>query len=218
MIFTTMQSAASPILNHILKHPFNLELANGTLSKHRFTYYLTQDSLYLAEYSKALAMASAKLTNTHHSQQFLQFAQNAVLTEQSLHLKLLNENSNLLHKKEQNPACFSYTNYLLKMAALAPIEEALACLLPCFWLYREVGLNIANHHTHNNPYQAWIDLYASDAFNHSVNTAINIMNELANNTHKTTHEKMLRAFKRACELEWLFWENAYQQATWPLGE
>jgi thiaminase/transcriptional activator TenA len=216
MIFTKMQSAATPIFHHILKLPFNLELANGTLSKDRFIYYLTQDSLYLADYSKALALTAAKLISTHHSQQFLQFAQDAIFAEQNLHLKLLEEHAIPLHAKEKSPTCFMYTNYLLKMVSLAPVEEALASLLPCLWLYREVGLEIAKSHTPENPYQAWIDLYISDAFNQSVNTAIQIINELASNTHETMQTRMIQAFKRSCQLEWLFWNHAYQQETWLL--
>lgn len=216
MIFSSMQSIASPMLHHIFKLPFNLELARGTLPNDKFIYYLTQDSLYLADYAKALALTAAKLNNTNHSQQFLQFAQNAILTEQTLHLKLLKENSASLNTKKQSPTCFMYTNYLLKMASLASVEEALAALLPCFWLYREVGYDIAKNHTPNNPYQAWIDLYVSDEFNQSVNAAIHIVNDYAEKSHTSMHEKMIAAFKRACQLEWLFWNHAYQQETWLL--
>ncbi|MFZ3237822.1 MAG: hypothetical protein WA184_20955, partial [Stellaceae bacterium] len=40
--------------------PFNTELAAGTLARARFEHYITQDALYLGQFSRALALAAAK--------------------------------------------------------------------------------------------------------------------------------------------------------------
>src|ERR1700728_3690300 len=40
--------------------PFNRELAAGTLARERFQFYITQDALYLGQFSRALAIAAAK--------------------------------------------------------------------------------------------------------------------------------------------------------------
>jgi thiaminase/transcriptional activator TenA len=114
----------------------------------------------------------------------------------------------------QSPACFMYTNYLLKTVALASVEEAVASLLPCFWVYQEVGKNIAATQQPNNPYQDWIELYAGEQFSISVNKAIHIANDLGNNASNHIKEKMIAAFIRSTELEWLFWDHAYHQKEW----
>jgi hypothetical protein len=43
--------------------PFVKELADGSLAPAAFRHYLVQDSLYLREYSRALAIASSKATS-----------------------------------------------------------------------------------------------------------------------------------------------------------
>ena len=40
--------------------PFNTELTAGTLSRERFQGYIVQDALYLAQYSRILAIAGAR--------------------------------------------------------------------------------------------------------------------------------------------------------------
>ena len=52
-------SAIDPIYQSILEHPFNQELAKGTLTKKRFQFYMKQDSLYLIDFARALAIAAS---------------------------------------------------------------------------------------------------------------------------------------------------------------
>ena len=48
------------------------------------------------------------------------------------------------NKIDPTSCCLAYTQYLdRQVAATASLEEAVAAVLPCFWIYREVGLNIA---------------------------------------------------------------------------
>ena len=211
MIFEKMRHAVDDLINKIHQQEFNRELAEGILPKEKFVHYLIQDSLYLVEYSKALALTSARLPNNNQVQLFLQFALEAIKSEKNLHDKYITATA---LTNEQSPACFMYTNYLLKTASLATVEEAVASLLPCFWVYREVGKNISLQQKPNNPYQDWIELYASDEFALSVNSAIDITTALGDTASDLIKEKMIAAFKRSTQLEWLFWNSAYYQETW----
>jgi thiaminase (transcriptional activator TenA) len=80
----------------------------------------------------------------------------------------------------------------------------------CFWLYWDVGCAIARTAAPHNPYKAWIDTYADDA----VRTVIAIADRAAATT-RATRSKMLAAFTRAYQYEWLFWDGAYQRRSWP---
>jgi thiaminase/transcriptional activator TenA len=219
MIFKKMTGATNSIMDKIHNHPFNRELSAGSLPKEKFIYYLVQDALYLLDFSKALALTAARLSNNDHVQQFMQFSLEAVYAERDLHVNYLHKNkiSDLLNR-EQNPACFMYTNYLLKTASLASVEEAVASLLPCFWVYREVGKNIALKEHADNPYNEWIALYSSNQFDLTVTSAINITIELGHAASSSTQEKMISAFVRSTQLEWLFWDNAYSQEKWFSGD
>ena len=47
----------------ILDHPFNRELAEGTLETEKFQFYMKQDSLYLVDFARALAMTCLLYTS-----------------------------------------------------------------------------------------------------------------------------------------------------------
>lgn len=215
MLFDHLRSQTIRLLEKIYQHPFNQELMKGTLPRHKFTYYLAQDALYLNDYSKALALIASRLGCNEHSQRFLHFASEAIQAEKQLH-------SNLLEKygfpekeyKEQGPFCFLYSNYLLKLATLGTVEEAVAGILPCFWVYQQVGQQALMKSNPNNPYQTWIDLYASPEFDYSVSLAIGVFNDLANDCSQKQKDKMIFAFERAMQLEWYFWQGAYLLETW----
>lgn len=214
MIFMRMCDAVKTIIHQIHEQSFNKELAQGCLPKEKFIYYLKQDSLYLADFSKALSITAARLTRQDHAKAFMQFAFQAVQAEREIHQTYLGEQASK-EILEQNPACFAYTNYLLKMASMASVEEAVASLLPCFWVYREVGKQMAvSGIASDNPYQNWIAMYSGESFNASVVSAIQITNELGGITSDTMQEKMISAFYKSTQLEKLFWDDAYHQQQW----
>lgn len=215
-----MSHAVTSMMSEIHATPFNHELASGDLPKEKFQFYLQQDALYLADYARALAITGARLASNHHAQQFIQFSLGAINAERELHAEYLQDSSlENISDLEQSPFCFIYTNYLLKMASLAPVEEAVASLLPCFWVYKEVGKHIAAKAiAYPHPYQDWIALYSGTEFCLSVDSAITITNELGCNSSETVKKNMLTAFKRSTQLEWNFWVGAYAQEKWHTSE
>ena len=112
--------------------------------------------------------------------------------------------------------CDHYVSYLLRTAALAPFPVVLAALLPCFWIYLEVGKHIHARAAKPNPYQAWIDTYAGDEFENAVRAVIATTDEVADRASQDTLESMHTAFTRATQLEWIFWDSAYRLASWPV--
>lgn len=215
MMLLTICKEINPIVNAIQQLPFNLELTQGTLPKEKFDWYLMQDAIYLNDYTKALAITAAKLPHHQHMQQFLQFAVDAIKAERELHAHHINPEC--FATIETMPACFMYTNYLLKTALMSSVEEAVASLLPCFWVYREVGKQMQMYSALNNPYQSWIDLYAGESFNSSVQAAMQTMEELYITASDSLKNKMVAAFTRSTQLEWLFWDHAYRQESWWLS-
>lgn len=215
MIFKDMCDAVNGMVYKIHEHPFNQELSRGTLANEKFIFYLTQDALYLADFSRALALTAARLSSHQHAQQYMQFALDAIKAERELHFGYLKGEQEFVSMAEQSPACFMYTNYLLKMVSIASIEEAVASLLPCFWVYREVGRKMMELQKNpHNPYQNWIELYSSELFDRSVASAIHIVNELGHATSDALRKKMIAAFRRSTQLEWMFWDGAYRLEGW----
>jgi thiaminase/transcriptional activator TenA len=90
----------------------------------------------------------------------------------------------------------------------------LGALLPCFWIYAEVGRDIHARAAASNPYQAWIDTYAGEEFHAAVRGVIAATHEAAALASPALRERMHHAFTRAVQLEWMFWDSAYRMEAW----
>lgn len=205
--------------NRILELPFNRELAAGRLSRQRFQFYMIQDALYLEQYSRALAIASAKAPDTRAMEQFARSAQGALIVERALHEGFF-EKFGIAPTEaaqfEPSPTCYGYTNFLLTVAHQASYEELVAAVLPCFWIYWDVGNHIAADTGPDNPYRAWIDTYSDPSFGQSVEAVIAIADEAAERSTEARRVAMLNAFKRSAQYEWMFWDSAYHEEKWPV--
>lgn len=208
--------AITPIYQKILEHPFITELKAGTLPEEKFAFYIQQDALYLAEFGKVLSGIASKLENPEHIQAYLEFSTGTILVERALHTTFLNR-LEANKKATKSPSCLLYTNYMHTQLATQPLEVALGSVLPCFWIYKEVGDYIVATQTNtDNKYQEWINTYGGEAFAKSVTTAIEITNITASNTTPEVQEKMTEAFIMASRMEWLFWDSAYQLESWKI--
>jgi thiaminase/transcriptional activator TenA len=105
-------------------------------------------------------------------------------------------------------------SYLLATAYAEPYEVLLGALLPCFWIYAEVGRDILVRAPPGNPYQAWIDTYAGEEFHAAVGRVIAATDEAAAGASPALRERMHAAFRRATQLEWMFWDSAYRLEGW----
>jgi len=198
--------------------PFNIELAAGSLSRERFQTYIVQDAIYLGQFARALAIAAAKAPDAATLQSFAQSALGAVAVEKALHeryLQALGIDAAGLAEAEPAPDCLAYTSFLFAAAYHEPWEVLVAALLPCFWIYWDVGCAIARKAAPENPYRAWIDTYADERFGEAVRAVIATSDRAAAGATDATRAKMLAAFVRACQYEWLFWDGAYQRRLWP---
>ena len=204
--------AALPVYRQILTLPFVSELADGTLSRERFAFYLGQDSLYLDVYSRVLANTASRLGRKDHVESFLRFALDGVEVERAMHSVFLQG-----HKPaEMTPTCLLYTS-VLRAAATSPVEVEAASVLPCFWVYQEVGRSILSRaDLASNPYAQWISTYADPTFAASTSRAIDICDELADAVTDDIRRAMTDIFVRCTKMEWLFWHSAYSLEKWKI--
>ena len=203
-----------PIYDQILNIPFNQQLMEGTLDEDIFVFYLKQDSYYLADFTRALSLTGLRADKMKYVEDFLEFALGAVKVERALHEHYF-EKFDVPEGIEKSPTCFNYTNFLLRTASLDSLPVAVAAVLPCFWIYREVGMYINERAADNNPYSDWIDTYSSETFSKDVDRAIEITNEVAATASKEDRQKMKSAFDYSTRLEWMFWQSAYRREQWP---
>ncbi len=197
--------------------PFNAELAAGTLTEARFKHYITQDAHYLIGFGRALTLAAAKALDPDRIVQFAHSAAGAIVVERALHGSFFQRwGVTAFADTPMSPACHHYVSYLLATAYAEPYEVLLGALLPCFWIYAEVGRDIHARSRPDNPYQAWIDTYAGEAFHAAVAAVIDATDQAAAGASSALQARMHAAYRRATQLEWMFWDSAYRLETWPL--
>jgi thiaminase/transcriptional activator TenA len=180
---------------------------------------MKQDALYLRDFSRALALTGSRLPDADAAQAFMGFAHGVFTVERQLHESYFQEYGESLDA-EAAPACFAYTQFLLAAATTDTHRVAAAALLPCFWVYREVGNEIvrrARAGISENPYARWIEMYSGEGYDESVSRAIDVVEGLGSEAPAPEQDAMQRAFERSVRLEWMFWDSAYRMEQWPPG-
>lgn len=202
---------------------FLRRLGDGTLPLDVFRTYIEQDSLYLAEYAKALALLATKAPNPRTAAFWATSAATAAVVETELHDGLMS--GGVLPERvgdpEHSQACLGYVSYLTATASTEPYPVAAAAVLPCFWIYAEVGRRLAaDAHevlaadpTH--PYAQWVTTYDDPAFHESVATARQLVDAAADAATPEQREAMVRAFIVATRYEFMFWDTALNPQPWP---
>ena len=119
-------------------------MLDGTLAPPKFEYYIRQDSKYLLDFGLALRRLAALAGDEEEALALNNFADGADIAERSLHASFfaawgLGEDA--LAKDEQAPTTLAYTSFLLRCVADG-YREGLAALLPCFWVYHDVGVKM----------------------------------------------------------------------------
>jgi thiaminase/transcriptional activator TenA len=204
----------APVYEAIVNHPFNRELTEGTLSIERFVFYLQQDSLYLVDFCRTLSILAGLSPDPDTMADFIRLTDKVIAGERGMQDEFFKIYGIGTPRTEQSPVCLAYTNYLIATATTRTYAEAVAVVLPCFWIYREVGNHIFRNAVRGNPYRKWIDTYANEEFDTSVEKAIDLTDAAADSCAHL-QPRMENAFEKASRLEWMFWDSAYRRETWP---
>ena len=202
-----------PIRAAIDDLPFVRGLADGTLPRDKFDYYMTQDALYLGEYGRALA-GLAKMTDDPDEMVFwAQCAKDSVLVERALHASHVD----VMAAASASPTCRAYTSYLLA-AQSGDYAVAAAAVVPCFWIYQDVGDRMLERagDLKSHPYGDWIGTYADPAFAEQTRSVLGIIDRLADRGGDALRERMAEAFVQASRYEWMFWDAAWRKEAWPV--
>ena len=210
--------AAAPIWQKTLAHPFVVGLGNGSLPLEKFQFYMCQDYIFLIEYSRVLALATAKAPDLDSMGRFAQLLEATLNQEMALHRAFAAEcgiSAATLAATQAAPTTHAYTNHLVRVAALGDLAAIVSALLPCQWGYSEIGQALARQGKPSAPafYAKWIDMYADPEFAQLSTWLRDVLDRLA----PTADEKQLtRIFQTSARYEYLFWEMAYQMQAWPV--
>jgi thiaminase/transcriptional activator TenA len=194
--------------------PFVVALGNGELSAERFTYYLAQDAHYLADYARVLAACAAQATDPDEVVLWSTSSRQAILVERTLHASHVADFAAIA----PSPTCTAYTSYLLALAGAGSYPALVAGVLPCFWIYADIGsrLQAASAGICSHPYADWIATYGDPAFEAATEQVRCLTDRLAQDAGPGTRRAMHRAFHTAARYEWMFWDAAWRREAWPI--
>ena len=208
-----------PIYAAILRHPFVRGLTDGSLPRESFQFYAVQDALYLREFARALSMAAARAPRDDWIIMFNEHAAGALRVERALHEGFFREwglSQEEVAATPLAPTNLAYTSYLLAVAYSAPFHEVLAALLPCYWIYWEVGKELERGGSPDSLYARWIETYASAEFGALVRAVRDATDATAERLKEDERDAMRRHFLVTSRYEWMFWEMGYRREAWPL--
>jgi len=206
---------AQPIYQEILEHPFLKGLVDGSLPRERFEYYLEQDSLYLGAFSRALLLLAAKAPRESWSLTLARHAIEALEVERQLHERLLRGKPQPVRMM---PVTKAYTDHLLATVSLRPFEEGLAAVLPCYWIYWEVGKQLKAKGSVKEDYQRWIDQYASPEYGKAVEQVLEMMEQSAAGLDPEAWERVGNQFETSSRYEYWFWDAAWRLQSWAASQ
>ncbi len=220
MTFTArLWAGIAPTFEAILCHPFVTGLTDGTLDPESFAFYVVQDAIYLTDYARALAVVGAKAPASPQIAMFARHAAAAVEVERTLHDSLLADlgiDPARAARAEPAPTNLAYTSYLLATVHTGSFVEGLAAVLPCYWIYAEVGSHLVARGSPDARYRRWIDTYGGEEFGAVVREVLAVADRVGVTLSGEQEEAAHAAFRTTARYEWMFWDMGLRREGWPL--
>ena len=209
----------SDIYAAIVAHPFLAGMTDGSLPADAFIFYVIQDALYLRRYTQALAAVATRAPDAEQTEMFARHAAGIVAVEMSLHEALLTDmgiDPAAVDAAEEAPTTLAYNSYLLASTQGGSYAEGVGTVLPCYWIYGEVGKLLLRRGSPNPRYQRWIDTYGGEEFDTEVREVIAVIDKLGPEQSPAEQQRVRRQFRTTSRYEWMFWDMAYRMEAWPI--
>jgi len=200
-----------PIWDRQLQHPFVQALGDGTLPRENFEFYVLQDALFLDTLARTFGYAATLTPDRSEIERFGELLLGTIGDEQALHRAYANQFG---LTSEQMAA----TRHLLSTAATGTLPELLSAILPCFWIYAEVGRHFTSlgppPETH--PYRDWLATYGSPEFEETAAWLRAALDRRADDLSATALQRLHGIFLISSRYEYMFWDMAWRRDEWPI--
>ncbi|MER7850025.1 thiaminase II [Kitasatospora sp. NPDC096077] len=212
-------ASIEPIYAEILAHPFIGGLTDGTLPRDAFRHFVVQDSHYLRDYARALAVCAAKAPGEADVRAFADDAVGALAAEQGMHAEFLTAFGGTAAEAAAEPVLpttRAYTSYLLATVYGGSFAEALGAVLPCYWIYARVGEALLAQGSPDPLYAKWIGTYGDEAFQSVVRRVLALTDRIGEELSAAERRRVVEHFGTTSRYEWMFWDAAWRGERWPV--
>lgn len=213
-LFQKLRAAAAPAWDRYIDHSFVRGLGDGSLPEAAFRHYLIQDYLFLIQFARAYALAAYKAQTLEDIRQAAGGLSAIADVEMKLHVEFcrgwgLTDDDMAAAPEAQET--MAYTRYVLECGLAGDLLDLHVALAPCIVGYGEIGQRLAKTGSANNPYQAWIDMYAGEEYQEAAAAeAAQLDRLLARRGGDGRWPGLQRIFIQATELEAAFWEMGWR--------
>ncbi|MCZ8513629.1 thiaminase II [Paenibacillus filicis] len=214
-----LRQAAAGSWDASFAHPFVTGIGDGSLPLDCFRYYVLNDAYYLSHFARIQALGAAKADNLATTSRMAVHAQGTYSAELSLHekfSKLLGITDAEREAFEPAPTAYAYTSHMYRAAYNGHLGDIIAAILPCYWLYYEIGERLQGCTPDEPIYREWIAAYGGEWFRELVQEQIDRLDELAEQVTARDRERMKSHFILSSRYEYLFWDMAYRKEDWPV--
>ena len=214
-----LKEAAAPIFKAQLEHPFVKGLADGTLPLDKFRYYMIQDSLYIIDYARAMAWVAPLMPDVKDILAMLDAAKESFRIEAMLKEQYFKQFGITMEdalKAERAPTCKAYVDHLFRYTRNGTLAEGMAAILPCGWVYVEVGYTFTTGREipEDHPYKSWLITYAVPEFRDMVNWWFETLDGAIRGYPEAELTHIQDIFLTSCRYEWMFWDLGWKKQEW----
>jgi thiaminase/transcriptional activator TenA len=215
-----LRESVSPLWQRQREHPFVTALGDGWLPRANFEFYIRQDALFLDELTKTFAYATTRTTEHEEMEQFGRYILNTLLVEADLHRRYGEQfglTPDEMSATLMAPTNYAYTRHLLSIAATGTLPEIITAVLPCAWIYAEVGHYLVGETSPSadHPYRDWLMTYASPDFDAVRKWLCERLNRRDSVLNAQEKARLHEIFLTSTRYEWLFWDMAWKMEEWP---
>ena len=218
MLFTELAREKSSLFwEKSFAHPFIQELVTGQLAPEVFRYYLLQDRYYLEHFSKLYLYIAEKTDDIEvqaHLKANAEELKKGEMAVREAFFKELGISEQEILETKVAPTAYHYVSHMYRQLIEGTAKTAFAGMLPCAWLYHEIGLRLVKVGSTNDLYQRWIETYASEEAGKQVAKECALINRLYEESDEEEQAKMLEAFVISSKMEYDFWEMAIKLEKW----
>ncbi len=216
-----LRKLAFPIWKAQLTHPFVMALGKGTLPARKFQYYILQDARYLEELSRIFAAGAKRATDPDTAIHFAKLVEETIIVERGLHEsygKQWKLSAKQMRSTTMSPTNYAYCRHMRSVAQEGTLGEITVVALPCAWIYCEVGKHLLRNGTPKakHPYRDWLLMYGSPEFAEVAQWMRTLVDQCAKTAGSAEKKRMEEAFLISSRYEWMFWDMAWREETWPV--
>lgn len=195
-------------------HDFVKQIAQGTLKREKFRFFIEQDYAYLIDYARVHCVAASKAPSLDDMEKELNIV-GSVKNEMKQHETRLKEvfgvqNDEYFQNIKRGTALNNYSRYFNDIARRGNWQELVASLTPCLMGYGYALINNEKFITvkEGDVYHEWCYTYLSKWYQEAMTQGRFIMNQIAQTYPREQLDTLVTIFGEVCELETKFWDAA----------